>query len=258
MELTRLLRLLWDRRGWMLFGLFIALLASVLSAYRIAASPLRLEPRSTSYGAANTQVFVDSRRSTIATLAGNSQPLASRSNLLAQFLASSEVRAEIAQRMGMPKESIPVISSPNTVQQLQSVNLSVANQIAGQGTTSGYAISFQPQLELPLIDIYTRAPTARRARELADIAASALSHHVDSLSDSSGVPRDSPARIVLREIGPATGGQVTNQVRTIALLVAFLGTFLVWCAAILFFTWLRADWKRTGLLPDPTLQHPAD
>jgi hypothetical protein len=258
MELTRLLRLLWDRRGWLLIGLFVALVASVLSAYRIASSPLRLEPRATSYGAANTQVFVDSRRSTIATLAGNSAPLASRSNLLAQFLASSEVRAEISQRMGMPKDAIPVISSPNTVQQIQSVNLSVANQIAGQGTASGYAISFQPQLDLPLIDIYARAPTARRARELADIAASALGHHVDDLSDASGVPRNSPARIVLREIGPATGAQVTNHVRTITLLVAFIGTFVAWCAAMLFFRWLRADWKRTAFSSDPAPQHSVD
>lgn len=67
------------------------------------------------------------------------------------------------------------------------------------------------------------------------------------IGDRSGVAALSPDRIVLREVGSPTGGQVSTTVDKVMVLLVFVVAFGAWCVLILVGGWLRRDWRRVSL-----------
>lgn len=146
MELTRILQQLWSRKLLLAVGLVLALFVTLLANYRLSLSPLSLESRTLSYGSASTQVLIDTRRSSLAS--GSSLPgdLASRAEVLAQFLSSSEARASIATQMGVSPDVISIVNAPNTVQGQSSNASSLVQQAASQADAGGLSVTYQVQL----------------------------------------------------------------------------------------------------------------
>ncbi len=247
MELTRILQQLWSRKLLLAVGLVLALFVTLLANYRLSLSPLSLESRTLSYGSASTQVLIDTRRSSLAS--GSSLPgdLASRAEVLAQFLSSSEARASIATQMGVSPDVISIVNAPNTVQGQSSNASSLVQQAASQADAGGLSVTYQVQLGTPIVAIFTRAPNADLALRLAEASAQSLRQQITVIGDRSGVAALSPDRIVLREVGSPTGGQVSTTVDKVMVLLVFVVAFGAWCVLILVGGWLRRDWRRVSL-----------
>jgi hypothetical protein len=255
MELTRALQTLWSNKIAIALGTVVALCVSVLSAYSISLSPLALKPRTLSYGSATTQVLFDTRRSSLASVNASPAELSARAEVFSQFLASQAARDEIGRRMGVPATSIAIIASPNTVDQRAANQQSLQQQRLAAANPGALTITYQVQLDTPVLAIFTQAASGEQALELARAAADSLRLQVSEIGDRSGVDAQSPNRIILREIGAPLGGDISTSVDRVRMVLAFVGVMVVWCFGILAVAAVRRG--RSEHIPVPESPSPA-
>ncbi len=208
MEFALILRELSRRRAALGIGVVIALIAAILSVYRLTSTGLA--PRSLQYSSASTQVFVDTPSSVLGDLQPSFEPLQARATVYANFMASPTFLALVGEKSGIPGSQIyaagPVDPSvPRVVEEPTAVQRNV--EITGESTP--YRLNFNDDPNLPTIGIYAQAPNTRQAVELANASAAALAQYVATLAKTGNTP---PAqRVVIRQLGSASGGVVRRR-----------------------------------------------
>ena len=106
MELARTLRTLWLRRRLVALGALIAMFASLLSVYQLSLFPPSMSSRTNVFAAASTQILVDTPKSAFADLDYDLDPLETRANVFARFLASPVALEMIARKADLPLDAI--------------------------------------------------------------------------------------------------------------------------------------------------------
>jgi hypothetical protein len=245
MEFALILRELTRRRRALAIGAVIALVAAMLSVYRIGGSGLK--PRSLQYSSAATTVFVDTPSSVLGNLTQTFEPLQARATAYANFMASPTVLSLIGQRIGIPGDQIyaagPVDPSvPRIVQEPTAVQRNV--EITGE--TTPYRLNFNNDPNLPTIGIYAQAPTTDLSIKLANAAAASLAQYVAAIQSTNHTPAQS--RVVIRQLGRATGGVVDGGISKALAVMVFLGVFFVWCVLILLTARFREYWRASAAL----------
>lgn len=240
MEFALVLRELARHRRALVLGVFVALLAATFSVYHL--DGLKLKPRQLQHSSASTTVFVDTPSSVLGNLSPSFDPLLSRATVYANFMASPTVLEAIGQRAGIPGDQLyaagPVDSLvPRVVEEPTAVQRNV--EITGE--TAPYRLNFNNDPNLPTIGIYAQAPTTEQAILLADAAASSLSQYVTSVQDADHVPAQS--RVVIRQLGQASGGVADSGVSKALASLVFLGVLLIWCVLILVAVRFRENWR---------------
>jgi hypothetical protein len=245
MEFALVLRELARHRWALAIGAFVALLAAIFSVYHL--DGLKLKPRQLTHSSATTSVFVDTPSSVLGNLNPSFDPLQARATVYANFMASPEVLALIGQKVGIPGSQLyaagPVDSQvPRIVEEPTAVQRNV--EITGE--TAPYRLNFNNDPNLPTIGIFAQAPTTDQAIHLANAAATSLSQYVRNLQATDNVPPQS--RVVIRQLGLASGGVADGGIsKTLAVLV-FLGVFLLWCVLILMTARFRDYWRASKAL----------
>lgn len=232
------LRELSRRRALLAVGVLIAALAAFASVYR--GHTLR-------YSSANTQVLVDSQSSVLGNVAQSFEPLAARAVVYANFMTSPVVLNLIGQQVGLSGGQIyaagPVNANEPRVEQ-EPTALKRNVQITGE--TTPYRLSFEGQSNLPTINIYSQAPTTHMAIALADAAAVGMQRYVAGVETTNDVPPQ--ARVVIRQLGPATGGVVDSSISKSLAGMTFVAVFVLWCALLLAVPRALAMWRETAVL----------
>jgi hypothetical protein len=258
MEFALVLRELARHRLGMAVGVLVALVAATFSVYHL--DGLKLKPRQLTHSSASTSVFVDTPSSVLGNLTPSFDPLQARATVYANFMASPEVLNMIGEKIGIPGDQLyaagPVDSLvPRIVEEPTAVQRNV--EITGE--TAPYRLNFNNDPNLPTIGIFAQAPTTPQAILLANAAASSLAQYVKHLQDVDNVP--APSRVVIRQLGLASGGVADGGIsKTLALLV-FVGVLLVWCVLLLVTVRFREYWRTSaaltgvsaGAAPDPQL-----
>ena len=193
MEFALVLRELWGRKKLLIAGFLIAVVAATFSVYRPAG--LSLKSRSLVYSAASTQVLVDQSSSVL----GNSSqvfdgPDARATGLCANFMTSPAVLALIGEKAGIPGDQLyaagPV--NPNVPRVVQEPTAGARNvQITGENDP--YRLTLNADPTMPIIDIYSQAPTTKQAIALANGAVSGLQEYLTNVEN-------------LKMSAPRTGG----------------------------------------------------
>ena len=244
MELTEIIRTLWQRKIALGVVFVLALIAGLSTVYRI--SPSGLTSRSYEFGAAQAQILVDSQRSSLLDLTQETPPLAERAAVYAQFMRSNAVKTAIAKEAGIPVSQV-VTEGPYTAagatQNIPRPSEARSNEIRGEGKR--YRLVFDYQPDLPVVSIYAQAPTEKEAVELAAGTVEGVSSYVIQLEDENAVPEH--ARTHIRELGPAEGGTVNAGVDPLVALLAFLAAFVAGCGAIVGFVALRRGLRQAAL-----------
>ena len=228
MEPARTLKILWRRRRLVVLGASIALLAALLSVYRVGLLPPSLESRTNVFATASTQILVDTPRSAFADLSNEIDPLETRASVFARFLTSPAAIALIAAEARLPAAAIeaqgpyelnlPPFQQEPTAEQRSS-------QIIGEGAL--YRLRFENNPDLPIVSVFAQAPTRGAAITLAAAAPAALSAYVEGIQRRQGTPDN--RQVEIRTLGAATGGVVNEGVdRQIAALV-FVVVLAAWC-----------------------------
>jgi hypothetical protein len=227
-EVTPILRTLWQSKLMLAATVVVALGAAIMAGYQVSGFPPKLKSRTTPSGAATAQILVDSPSSALANLKQNPIPLSTRAGVFAQFMASTAIRDAIAKRAGLPPSSI-LAQGPFDDPALAPEGPKPPDP-GSVARGKKYRLTYVAQEQLPVITVYAQAPTVVGAQRLADAVAPAVQDYVDQLQASAELKDEH--RTQIRGLGPAQAGTVTASPN-----VKVIGTFvlilLLGCAFIL-------------------------
>jgi hypothetical protein len=239
MELVYILNALWRKRWIVALGVLIGGLAAISMLFRVSLSPLGLHDRSFTVGGASTEILIDAPKSALGDQKPDITNLTSRTGIFARFLTSEGATAEIARDAGVPGDSITVTGQPLMVDGVPDAQ--TAERVSKLGTARKYLLRVQQGSDLPVIQIYTQAPTKEGARRIADSAAVALSRVVEDIQRTSDVPEK--RRLVIRQLGNTRAGEVSEKPSLPFAAALFFGIVGAFCLAILGGPSVVAAWR---------------
>jgi hypothetical protein len=236
---------LWQLRTAVAGCLLLALLVAVWSLAKITILPPGLAPRSLEMATASTHVVVDTPRSAILDLRQDTyglEGLTNRAVLLGNVIANGEVRESIARRAGV-SASVLRVTAPLTPEEPQARADSGEEKHIGDILKSNdqYRVSIIANPTVPVLDIYSQAPTAESAEKLANGAVVGLNAYLSDLAALESTPASKQIRLI--QLGRARGTVINEGVGWQVALVAFLVTFGVSCATVLFLNRVRQGWR---------------
>jgi hypothetical protein len=244
MQLGIYLRELWDRK----LGLLAVLLVALVVATRVSGGSL-LPPRigggSMDVASASTHVVVDTPRSTIIDLRQTTNSFAEMTNralLLGNVMASTPVRSYIAESAGVPPEALK-ITPPTTPEEPRQI-ADETNQPKSTDILKApdeYRLSIHANPTVPVLDLYAEAPTQAAAINLADGAVEGLRDYLIEISTKHGTPASVEVRLV--QLGRATGAQINPGASLQVTALAFLFTFALGCAVVIFYSRVRRGFQ---------------
>lgn len=240
MEAVAILRLLWRQRLLVAVGLVLALVVGIAMAYRVSLGvPPKLESRHYKVGIGSAEMLVDSPNSQVADL-GGSQPLTdvtaltSRARLLANLMAISPLKEQIARRAGVdPRKLVAVAPSIG----LQEKNALDAASEGPQAIT--LTVAFNEVL--PIISANTQAPSPEIAARLSAAAVAELKVYLKTLAASQKVP--DARQLVVSPLGPARYATVLRGPRRLFAVAAVIFVFGLWCASLVIGARLARSWR---------------
>ncbi len=239
------------RRGAVIFSAVVALVVTVSAIYRIHLSPPGIASRDFQIGAASAQVLIDTPRSSIldtGTVVGpvSLDPLTIHSTLIGDVMATYAVRAYIARIMGLPTDRIEV-SAPITANVPRTTIEPGSGHTATDLLTSPahYKLEVQTDPTVPLLYLYTQAPSKSAAVRLANASVQGLRNYLSDLARRQHV---SPAhQVTITQLGSVDGGVVNQGVAIEIGILVFVTTFGISCAILLFVARVREGWRLEAL-----------
>lgn len=242
MDLAHILRELLRLRRWVAAAAAVALLAAVATVYKVSVLPPSVTSRSIEFGAASTQVIVDTPDSSVAVLDGSLENLSARAMVYGRVMTSNPVLDAIGREAGIPSQTIAA-EGPDTPNVPQSANESKTeargNELLGEAQPHRLLFSVEP--ELPLIEISAQAPSGEAAISLANGAATGFQKYVEQLQNQQRVKPN--RRVKIRQLGRATGGMVNEGASSAAAVMAFVGVLVVGCIVVLVGANVARNWR---------------
>src|SRR5215207_1149522 len=206
------------RLRWLL-GLALCTLAglaaAVWSLHDVSLLPPRVEARQLQIAAASTHVRIDRPGGDIVdqgVTADDVAAIARRTVLLGRLMTSAPVLERVARSTGVPVRGIGSETQyeENVPVQMRDPESEMRAAAIANGKAP-YQLVVQPRPNLPILDVYTQAPTAEGAQRLADAAAPALRDELRAEALARGAD---PARQVrLEQLGAASGGVINGTAR---------------------------------------------
>jgi hypothetical protein len=165
--------------------------------------------------------------------------LSGRARLLANLMATSPLKDQIARRAGIDPRtftaSVPTLNGP-----------APAASPLSPGTTSPWANSLTVTFneELPIITAAGQAATPARAARISTAAVDQLGTYLKSVAAIQNVPNAN--QLVISPLGRARSAVVQHGPSRIFALAAVILFVAVWCAGIVFLSRLARDWRQAA------------
>lgn len=245
MELARTLMTLWQRRRLLALGAAVALVAALLSIYRVGLFPPSLEGRTNVFASASTQILVDTPDSAFADLSYDLESLDIRASVFARFLASPAAVALIAREAKLPFSAIeaqgPFELNVPEVQQAPTAERR-SSQIIGERAL--YRLRFENNPSLPIVTVFAQAPDTEEAVRLAAAVPTALRDYIVRIQAHQHTPPD--RQVEIRRLGKASGAIVNKganlQIATLVFILVFGG----WCMLLIPARTIARGWREVG------------
>jgi hypothetical protein len=235
----------------------VATAASLASVYEVGLVPPSIEKRQLEIGVGVTHALVDYPPSaddrTVVdglNLYEDVAALAQRTGGLAHLMASPQVVKQTGQRLGVDAEDISAEteitdSVPRSLVEPNSERR--ANELLN--SADPYRLNIQARSGLPMIDIYTQAPTPDQARRLADVSIEAFNERLRDLAVAREVPRAS--RVRLTQLGAARAGPADSSAPKLIALLTWLVVFGLCCGLIVLAVRIRRGWRGGSAASSP-------
>ena len=240
MKLGMLLHKLWHTRAVLIPSVVIAVLAAILSAFKLG--PGGIQPRALGMSTAQTQLLVDNPSSIVLDLKQGSyqlQQLAQSATLLGNVLVSIPVQQDIARRAGIPVSSL-MTTAPATPQSPSALTTPSQRKTTDiLASNNQYRINVQANPTVPMLTVYTEASSPAMATALANAAVASLRDYVNMVD--AGIPAGQ--RVNIYQLGRAEGGPVTGGLRLELVVLVFLFALALSSAAGLAIVRVREGWK---------------
>ena len=238
MVLARSLLKLWKLRIWVAVGVVLATATAIASVTML---------HSTVYASASTEMLVDSPQSALANAGTDLTGYLTRADVFARLMTSDEALQYIGKAAGVPGNLIAA-SGPLEVNGAPVASHAPAAVKSGNNvsTTPIYKLEFNQNPLLPTIEVNAEAPTTSQAIALANGAVSGFSEFLNHLEAGSAVPAGK--RIVVSELGAATGGMVDPGASKKLAAMIFIAVLVLWCGLVLFANDLRRQLRAAKIL----------
>jgi len=176
--------------------------------------------------------------------------LTKRGQLYVEIVASPPVLDRVARRMGIPSDQLGAVSRvtgdlPHTLTEPDSETR--AAEI--RNTRYPYRLELQARPDVPVIDIYSQAPTTDGAERLADAAVSGLRDYLRSLAAAQRFSEPAPVR--LRQLALARGGVVNSKAGPAIAFLSFVVFFAITCSILLLVVSRRMRRLKGHAAPQP-------
>jgi hypothetical protein len=247
------MRLTWGVRTTVAVSTAVALLVAIWSVEKVSLFPPGLAPRSLEMAAASSEVLVDTPRSALVDLRQDTYQLSALTNravLVGNVMASAQVRESIARRANVPAEQLRV-EPPLTPKQPRVI----AENGNGKGTgdilklNDQYRLAIRANPTVPILQIYSQAPTAESAEALTNAAVAAMQTHLARLAGTDQTPMDEQIRLV--QLGKAHGGVINSGIEWQVAILAFILAFAAAFGAIMFLGQTVTRWRLMPLTGRP-------
>jgi hypothetical protein len=250
MEAVKILRQLWHYRLLLAIGILFATLIAILMTYKVTLGlPPGLESRQYKVGIASAEVLVDSPSSQIADIGGGQvstdvTALTARARLLANLMATSPLKDQIARRAGVPRREL-IANAPVIGPQLKPTPID--NQ-AAVDDRRGTTLTVYFNETLPIITADAKATTEEVAARISSAAIEELGKYLESVAASDKVP--DARQLVLSPLGPARFATVQRGPRRLFSILAFVALLSFWCVGIVVVSRIARDWHEAAALED--------
>jgi hypothetical protein len=253
MELARTLNILWRRRRLVGLAALLAAFAALLSVYDVGIFPPSLSSRTNVFATASTQLLVDTPQSSFANTANDLTPLETRASVFARVLASPAAITLIAREAKLPANSIeaqgPFDVNLPTIQAEPTAGKR-STEIIGEGAL--YRLRFDNNPILPIVSVFAQAPTSDKAIALANAVPRALGAYVKAIQAHEHTPEEE--RVVIRELGSATGGIVNSSANVQIAALVFIVVFGILCMLVVPAHTIARGWRDAGVFSDAELR----
>lgn len=252
------MRELWGQKLGLAIALVLAILATARVGYGASLFPPQLHPDTIDVASASTHVLIDTPRSSVTDLRQTTYSfteLTNRALLLGNVMASFPVREYIARHADVPPTLIRV-APPLTPDQPRAL-ADTAHQPKSSDILKSpdeYRINIHASPIVPVLDVYTEAPTVAAATKLANGAVEGLRDYLRVLADQRDTPLADQVRLV--QLGRASGGAVNPGANLQLAVLVFFFTFALCCAAVLFIARVRRGWAASGYPDDGSVGQP--
>jgi hypothetical protein len=263
MEVVGFVRALLERKAVVGVLLALAVLAALLTAYRIG--PDGIERRSVAVGAATGQILVDSAESTLVEGAGSDQiaALGTRARVYAQYLSSRDAVTKIAREVNVNPAQITAAGPFSEGTGIQDYDQQGAESRARDLVDEGkqYRLVFAAQEDVPIITVYSTGPDTAQALAVAKSSFNVLKRYIGELKvDARRAEAEAPRRItpeaassvplveniVVRELGAPEGGLVGGNADYVLMILAFLAVLGLGCLVIAAASGFMRHWRLAG------------
>jgi hypothetical protein len=242
LHFASILRLLWHARLLVAVGAALGLIAGTLLVYSASLGvPPKFERRGDRVGVASTEVLVDSKGSQAVDLGEDPvvidiPGLIARARLLANLIATSPLREEIARRARIDPATF-LATAPSIGSDSPTPETSAPERLNVMSATLNE--------QLPIVTINTESPDEATAARIASTAAAELTRYLHSLAAQDNVRGD--RQLVVKPLS-ALHATVHRGPRRLLAVVAFAFVFGLWCIGIVFVSRFRRGWREA----DPT------
>jgi hypothetical protein len=242
MGAVAVLRQLWRYRLFVAVGTALALLAGTLISYKVTIGfPPTFESRQYKVGIASAEVLVDSPSSQVADLGGGKvvtdvTALTSRARLLANLMAASPLKDQIARTAGV--DSRTFIATAPSIEPSQKPTTLTATPTSPR--TNVLTVYFNETL--PIITADAQAPTEAVAARISSAAVTELDKYLASVAALDKVP--GARQLVVDPLGQARFGTVQRGPPKLMAVVAFVLILALWCGGIVLVAKLVRAWRQ--------------
>ena len=220
------------------------MIAAILSVYQVGLFPPSLTSRTNVFATASTQLLVDTPASSFADIANDIEPLDARAGVFARFLASPIAIELIAREAKLPANAIEAegpFELNAEVQQGPTADRR-SSQIVGEGAL--YRLRFENNPELPIVTIFSQAPSEEDAEKLATAVPVALRTYIDGIQAEQQIP--AKRRVVIRPLGKASGGVVNQGASLQIATLVFIVVLGAWCLLLIPAQTIARGWRESG------------
>jgi hypothetical protein len=241
-----------QRRSRLSAATTVGILLAILTLYKVSLSPPGIHARALNVAAASTTVLVDTKHRASNDLGQRTdamEALSVQTDLVGELMVTDPVLDEIGRIAGInPLDIQATAPVTSDVPRTEIEPDSGANATALIQAPDHYKLQVQVDPTMPIMHVYTQAPTASDAERLASASVQGLRTYLGRLSTSQTVSLND--NIELIQLGGVHGGVVNHSAAKELVLLAFITGF----GATLFGFRLAARFRTGWRLAGPSTQ----
>jgi len=249
MTVVAKLRARLQRRSRLVAAVAVGMLLAILTLYKVTLLPPSLHARALNVAAASTTIMVDTKHAVSTDLAAHNnsmEALSSQTNLIGEVMVTDPVLDEIGRIAKInPLDIQATAPVTSDVPRTEIEPNSGANATALIQAPDRYKLQVQVDPNMPIMHVYTQAPTATEAIELANASVTGLRAYLSKLNTSQTVSLQDQIQLI--QLGAVRGGVVNHSAAKELALLAFITGFAATLFGFRLVARFRTGWRLAGL-----------